>query len=325
MAKSSVAEISPGDQVAGQFLVKGKTLGETRYGKPYLTVRLADKSGEIRGRVWENAREIAASFEKGDVVAIRAMAEVYQEEIQLNISVINKCLPEEVNLADFLPAAERPSEEMLAELKEVLGTITNPYLKGLVAAFFEDEEFLSGFSRCPAAKARHHVYLGGLLEHTLSVVKLAVKVSEHYTEADRDLLVASAFLHDLGKIKELSYTGPFDYTDEGRLLGHILMGVELADAKMKVIPDFPLSVALEIKHMILSHHGQYEFQSPKKPKTLEALILHHIEDMDGKVNDARQRLAKAREEGKAWTDYDRNMGRFWYAGPPPPPEEEDEG
>jgi 3'-5' exoribonuclease len=323
MGKVFISDIKPGDRVSAVFLVAGKTRAETRYGKPYLTLQLMDKSGEITGRVWDRAQELSGRFEAGDLIAVKGAAEVYQQEIQLNISDLNRLEVEEINWADFLPSSERQPEEMLDELKGLLEPIRQPQLAKLVNNLFADEEIMAGFCQVPAAKRRHHVYLGGLLEHTLSVVKLATRVAEHYPEADRDLLLVAALLHDMGKIKELTYEGNFDYTDEGRLLGHILLGVELLDSKVKEIEDFSSELTRLLKHMVLSHHGQYEFQSPKRPKTLEALILHHIEDMDGKVNWARQVLAKARKEGKSWTDFDRLMDRFFYAGPPA--EEEDEG
>ncbi|MEE8450152.1 MAG: HD domain-containing protein [Thermodesulfobacteriota bacterium] len=323
MAKVFVGDIKEGDRVNAAFLVKGKTRAETRYGKPYLTLQLMDRTGEVTGRVWERAQELSARFENGDLIAVKGTAEIYQQEIQLNISDLERCEDEGISWADFLPSAPREPEEMLNELRQLFEPVQRPALVKLVHALFADKEIISGFCQVPAAKRRHHVYLGGLLEHTLSVVKLAARVAEHYPEVDRDLLLVGALLHDLGKIKELTYARGFDYTDEGRLLGHIILGVELVEDKINEIEGFPAELCLLLKHMLLSHHGLYEYQSPKKPKTLEALVLHHIEDMDGKVNWTRQILTKAKREGKRWTSFDRLTDRFFYAGAPS--EEGDEG
>lgn len=314
MPRVSVAEIKPGDQITSTFLVKTKSLGETRFGKPYLSLTLSDNSGVITARVWEDARAMGQLFQKGDLVTVKATADTYQGEVQLSISQLKRCQETEVDLADYLPTSARDPKEMLNELKEMAAGVENPHLFKLLESFLSDDQIVAGLLKAPAAKGRHHVYLGGLLEHTLSVAKLVMAVAEHYPQVNRDLLLVGAILHDTGKIRELTYRGPFDYSDEGRLLGHILMGIEMVESKLRELGGFPVELALLVKHMILSHHGQYQFQSPVLPQTLEALVLHHVENMDAQIDQADNLLAEARKEGRSWTDFDKLMGRFFYLG-----------
>ncbi len=186
------------------------------------------------------------------------------------------------------------------------------YLQALLNAFFQEEKTICLFKRAPAAKGFHHVYLGGLLEHTLSVVRLLEKVSDHYPQLNKDMIIAGGILHDIGKIYEFSYDNIIDYSDEGRLIGHIVMGVEMINKKIAVIPDFPVQLALELRHIILSHHGEFEFGSPKRPKTLEALVVHYIDDMDAKFNAFHTLLTDSTNPDSDWTSYNRFLERFLY-------------
>ena len=318
MPRVSVADIKPGDQVTSTFLVKTKSLGETRDGKPYLTLTLADNSGVTMARVWEDSMATCQPFQQGDLVTVKARADVYQGKAQLIIFQLNRCEEAEVDLADYLPVSDREPKEMLKELKELVAQVRNPDLLKLLESFFSDEQIVAGLLKAPAAKGRHHVHLGGLLEHTLSVAKLTIVVAEHYPQVDQDLLLAGAILHDIGKVRELTYRG--EYTDEGRLLGHILMGIEMVESKLRELEGFPVELALLVKHMLLSHHGQYQFQSPVLPQILEALVLHHIENMDAQIDQAETLIAAARKEGRTWTEFDKLMGRFFYLAKPRPEE-----
>jgi 3'-5' exoribonuclease len=205
---------------------------------------------------------------------------------------------------------------MFAELEGFVASVAVPHLKALLAAFFADAEVVGAFKRAPAAKGFHHVYIGGLLEHTLSVVRLLDVASRHYEGVDRDLLLAGGILHDIGKIREYRYEGLIDYSDEGRLIGHIVIGVEMLDEKIATLEAFPPETAMALRHILLSHHGEMEFGSPKRPKTLEAMIVHQLDDLDAKVNAIQGFVADAPDDASAWTPFHRLFGRFLYKGKP---------
>jgi 3'-5' exoribonuclease len=313
MTRTFIKEIRENEIVEGIFWVKEKATPLARSGAPYLRVRLADRTGEIEGRVWDGVEEFADLFDRDDFIRIKAQATSYQERVQLNIKSIKKVKDTEVSLDEFLPSSTRDPDAMLAELTEIGQEIENTYLKKLVMAFLENEEFTTLFKRAPGAKRLHHSFLGGLLEHTLSVVNLIQKIKGYYEGINHDLLLAGGVLHDIGKVYELSYERSFDYTDVGRLVGHIVMGVEMVDKEIAKIEGFPPELAMLMKHLLLSHHGQYEWGSPTRPMTLEAQILHHLDDLDAKVKGIQEFMQKA-QEGATWTDYHRMFERFFYIG-----------
>lgn len=312
--KIYVSEIKENDKVESFFLVKDKNIAMAKNGKPYINIKLMDRSGEIEGRVWDNAEEIAAYFDKNDIVTVRGRGALYQGKVQLSIIDVRKAPEGSASAEDFLPRSEREPEEMLSELKGIISWIKEPYLKKLMDSFMSDAQFVDLLKTAPAAKGMHHVYIGGLLEHTLSVAHLVTELSRHYTGINKDLLLVGSILHDMGKTKELSYRAAFDYTDVGRLLGHIIIGIQMLDEKIKGIEGFPDKTALLLRHMIASHHGELEFGSPKRPKTLEALLLHHIEDMDAKVNAYQAAITKDVAEESGWTSYQKMFERYLYKG-----------
>jgi 3'-5' exoribonuclease len=313
MERTFIKEIRENDIVEGIFWVKEKATPVSRSGAPHLRVRLADRTGEIEGRVWDGVEQFADLFDRDDFIRIKAQATSYQDRVQLNIKSIKKVKDTEVSLDEFLPSSLRDPEEMLAELTEIIQGIENAYLKQLVMAFLENEEFTPLFKRAPGAKRLHHSFLGGLLEHTLSVVNLIQKIKGYYQGINHDLLLAGGVLHDIGKVYELSYERSFDYTDQGRLVGHIVMGVEMVDKEIARIEGFPSELAMLMKHLLLSHHGLHEWGSPTRPMTLEAQILHHLDDLDAKVKGIQEFMQKA-QEGATWTDYHRMFERFFYIG-----------
>ncbi len=312
MKKLFIKDIKEKTQVESTFLVTRKELGMSRSGAPYLNIRFMDSTGELDARVWENAEELSKGFEKNDVVNVKGYAVSYQGGIQLNVSSIKKLREGEYSLRDYLPSSERDPDEMMKDLDRVIGHIGDRHIRALLTAVFSNRDIRERFKHVPAAKTMHHSYIGGLLEHVLSLCRLAGFIGDHYKEANRDLLTAGAILHDIGKVFELSYTRGFDYTDEGRLIGHITMGVELIERTAKDIPGFPDELKTHLKHMILSHHGQLEFGSPKRPKTLEALLLSFIDDMDAKAQSMTSLMAK--ETGSMWTAYNRFFERYIYRG-----------
>lgn len=305
-------DIKQGEKISSSFLVAEKNMAFSLKGSPYLTVKLKDKTGELDGKVWDNAVEFDQQFKKGDIIAIEGRANTYKNSIQISIVGIKKCNWEEVEPTDYLPGAKGDVGGMFDELIAHVDTVQNEALHTLLYAFLKDEKTAELFKRAPAAKGFHHIYLGGLLEHSLSVVRLLTKIAEHYPHLDRDMLIAGGLLHDIGKIYEFSYDQLIEYSDEGRLIGHIVMGVEMIDKKIAAIPDFPAQLALELRHLILSHHGEFEYGSPKRPKTMEALAVHYVDDLDAKLNAFQALTANSNNADSDWTTYNRFFERYLY-------------
>jgi 3'-5' exoribonuclease len=254
----------------------------------------------------------ADSFEKDDFVQLTGKAVSFQEHLQLNITHIERVGEEEILFSDFFPMAEKDAEEMFRSLIEISQQIKNPHLNQLLQLIWEDEPFVKRFKMAPASKWLHHNYLGGLLEHTLSLVQLVLKNVSHYKGLNLDVLLTASILHDLGKVEELSYQRSFDYSDEGRLLGHIILGIERLEDKIRQLPGFPKDLSTLLKHLLLSHHGQYIWGSPKRPMTLEAVMLHFLDDMDAKINGVQQFIKKQVPEGSKWSAYHRIFEQYFY-------------
>jgi 3'-5' exoribonuclease len=310
--KTYINEIKDNDQVDSLFLVKEKSSGITKTGNAYLKLKLVDHSGEIEGRIWTSVETFADSFEKDDFVHIMGKAVSFQEHLQLNITQIERIGEEEILFSDFFPMAEKDIDEMFHSLIEISQEIKNPHLSQLLQLFWEDESFIKRFKMAPASKWLHHNYLGGLLEHTFSLVQLVLKNVSHYIGLNLDLLLTASILHDLGKVDELSYHRSFDYSDEGRLLGHIILGLERVEDKIRQLPDFPKDLSTLLKHLLLSHHGQYIWGSPKRPMTLEAVMLHYLDDMDAKMNGIQQFIKKQVPDGSRWSAYHRIFEQYFY-------------
>ena len=305
-----VKDIRKDDQVKGLYLVKVKKRGATKKGDPYLSVTLADRTGDIEARVWEKAVELDPLFKEGDILEVEASAVLYMDQVQLTVS--NLRIPKgPPDPAFFLETSPRDPSEMLSSLKQTLRSLSNPHLKSLVDRFLTDHSFITLFKRAPAAKNFHHGYLSGLLEHTLSVCEMILPVVSHYPELDKDLLLAGAFLHDIGKVKEFCFERQIDYTDEGRLLGHIILGVGMVEEKLGELKGFPQDLALRLKHLILSHHGEFDFGSPKRPKFLEAFALHLVDDLDAKMNGLSRFMKRDRQDGN-WTEFNRLFERYFF-------------
>ncbi len=310
-----IKDIRERDHVTGSFLVTRKETGISKSGKPYLNLKLMDCSGELEARVWEDAEELAKRFQKNDIVSIKGFAVAYQGGLQVNVTSINALAGNEYDIRDYLPSSRKDPAAMMGELDGIISGMKDPNLKALLTSVFKDPDVRALFSLAPAAKTMHHPYLGGLLEHTLSICGLADKITGHYKNGiNRDLLLAGAMLHDIGKIYELSYRRSFDYTDEGRLLGHITMGIELIDRKMRQIQAFPEKLSVLLKHMLLSHHGHLEFGSPKRPKTIEAIILYYLDDLDAKVSTVQALAENERDKDSSWTPYQKLFDRYIYKG-----------
>ena len=315
VSEQGIAELSSGDRVDGQFLVARKELRDTRAGKKFLDLTLMDRTGRrVTARVWEEAVTIAEGFEQGDVVSVVGKAEVYREELQLRLDRVRAVPPEEADPTEFLPRTKKDMKALEARLAEIVKSIGEPHLRELLVGLFRDAEFRKRFEAAPGAKTLHHAYVGGLCEHTVEVVELCEKVAEVFPELDRDLLVTAAVLHDIGKMEELSWGTAFDYTDAGKLVGHLVLGERLVRERAEKVEGFPEELKLRLSHMILSHHGTGEFGSPKAPMTAEAIALHHAEDLDAKVNMFLGEIGRAREQGRKWTERHFLLGRSLYVG-----------
>jgi 3'-5' exoribonuclease len=310
--KTYVNEIKENENVDSLFLVREKSSGVTKAGNAYLKLRLGDRSGEMEGRIWTSVGGLAESFEKDDFVHAKGRAVSFQEHLQLNITHIERVGEEDIVLSDFFPVSEKDIDGMFQSLTEIRQQVKNQYLYQLLRLFWEDESFIEQFKIAPASKWLHHTYLGGLLEHTLSLTQLVLKNASQYEGLNLDLLLTASILHDLGKVDELSYRRSFDYSDEGRLLGHIILGIEKVEAKIRQLPDFPKDLSTLLKHLLLSHHGQYTWGSPKKPMTLEAVILHYLDDMDAKMNGIKQFLKTQVPDGSRWSSYHRTFEQVFY-------------
>lgn len=284
MAKQMVNELVANESVNTHFLIKAKSLLPFRK-KPghYLNLILADRTGEIPGRIWDNAEQVASHFEIGDVVHVRGQVEEYQGQRQIIIKQVQLREPLEYDEADFVKISTRPPAEMLRQLDENIETIQNPHLHGLVQTLLTDEEIRRRFAQAPGAKALHHAYVGGLLEHTLNVTEITKTTAQLHPELNRDLLVAAALLHDLGKIYELDGEMVLDYTNPGRLVGHVVLTDRIVTSYIAQLPDFPPDLADLLSHLVLSHHGEREWGAPIMPAIPEACALHYADNLDARV------------------------------------------
>ena len=316
MAKILVQDILPNQDVKTALVVREKQLRVARSGSQFLTLKLVDRTGEITGRVWERASEICDSISVRGVVAVTGRSEQFRDELQLQISNIVPLPSDRVDPTDFLPVCPESIDLLFDRLKELSASLKSRTLHRLMAHFWGDAEIMERFKLAPAAKSMHHAYLGGLLEHTVSVASLVARLCELYPGLDRDLLVVGAFLHDIGKIDEFVYDLCIDYSTSGRLLGHMVLGLEILESKIRKLKGFPREEALMLKHLILSHHGEYQFGAVKLPMTREAMMLHFADDLDAKMNSVGRILSNPRDGDSSWTSYQPLFERFFFKGFP---------
>mgnify|MGYP001070813317 CR=1 FL=1 len=303
-------EFQPNDEVLTTLLVQAKEVRQKKTGEPYLSLVLSDRTGEIDAKMWDNVAEVINAFERDDFVKVKGRLHVYNNRLQLTIHKLRKLEESEVDLADYLPASKRDPDEMLAELRQIGASIENPHLKALVELFLQDEQVATLYKRAPAAKYIHHAYLGGLIEHVISLCHLCRMAARHFATLDGDLLLAGAILHDVGKIHELTYERSFGYSSEGQLVGHIAIGLRLLEQKLRQLPEFPAKLRLLVEHLVVSHHGTLEFGSPKLPLFPEALVLHYLDDLDAKLDCMRAILEQDRQVEGHWTSYNTALERM---------------
>ena len=278
-------------------------------GDPYLSLTLADRTGELDAKMWDNAAEVLDTFDRDDFIKVKGLVQIFQNRLQLTIHKLQRLEDSDVAFSDYFPASKRDPAEMESELRAVVAGIGNPHLKALLEAVFGDEKLMAAYRIAPAAKSIHHAFLSGLIEHVLSMVALARFTAAHYAGVDADLVITGVLLHDIGKIQELVYARTFGYSDEGQLIGHIVMGVKMVDEKARTIPGFPPRLLTLVEHLILSHHGTLEYGSPKIPLFPEALLLHHLDNLDSKMEAMRQTVERDQRIEGVWTGYNPALER----------------
>lgn len=319
MTRSFISDWNDGDIVEEVLLVRDKQVRTNRNGNMYLQLDLDDRTGSISARHWNSTESESRSFEPADFLLVKGKVQLFQSQMQLIINSFQKVDSAKVNLADFIPTTTKDIGELVGELRVILGGVKNPFLTAIANAYLMDEKFMDGLTRAPAGIRNHHAYLGGLLEHIVSVLKIADRLGDLYPELDHDLLKLGIFLHDLGKVRELSYERTFSYSDEGQLVGHLVIGVEMLNDKLLVAGELlgepiPQELVLELKHLILSHHGTYEFGSPKLPMTPEAIALHHLDNLDAKIHNFSRTIRDDLNQDSTWTPYDHGLSRKLFKG-----------
>lgn len=300
-----ISELREGGRIQDVYLCKYRQSAVTKNGKNYETVILQDRTGQIEAKIWDPTSDAIGEFDALDYIYVAGTVSMFNGSLQASLKQVRKADEGEYVPSDYLPVTKQNTKVMYQELMGYAGSVKNPYLSALLKSFFiEDNEFASSFVKHSAAKTVHHSFVGGLLEHTLSVTRLCGYIAEHYPAVNRDLLITAAILHDIGKTAELSFFPTNEYTDEGQMLGHIMIGAEMIHDRASSIEGFPAVLETELKHCILAHHGEYEFGSPKKPAIIEAIALNLADNLDAKLETMSEVLENAAGNDK-WLGYNR--------------------
>ena len=314
-----VDQLRDGDNLDDVYLVTDKQLRANRNGNLYLLLELRDRTGGISARLWNAGENVARGFDPGDFLQAAGKVQLFQGSLQVILNTVERVEAQKVDLNDFLPHTEQSVPKLMERLRNYLLRLGNPHLRALAECFLMDDAFVSAFSTCPAGVKLHHAYIGGLLEHVVSMMDAAEKLLPLYPGVDRDLVLTGVFLHDAGKTKELTYTRAFGYSDSGQLVGHIPLAVEMLSLAAAKVPELtgetiPRELMLRLQHMILSHHGELVYGSPKVPMTPEAMLLHLIDLLDTRMHMVLRELKEDRNNPSAWTPYNANLGRRVYKG-----------
>ena len=302
-------ELEPNRVITTSFLVHSKEIRQKKSGELYLSLLLGDRTGEVDAKMWDNVAEVIDAFERDDFVKVKGLIQVFHNRPQLTIHKMRRMDDSEIEYGDYFPCSRRDPDQMWTELRQIVAGLGNPHLKALLEALLDDPDVASRYRRAPAAKQIHHAFLGGLMEHVLSLAALARLAAAHYPILDLDLLMTGVVLHDIGKIYELTYERGFSYSNEGQLLGHINIGLRMVADKLRGLPDFPPRLRTLVEHMILSHHGHMEFGSPKLPQFPEALALHYLDDMDSKLECMRALIENDRQLEGCYTTFSPALER----------------
>ena len=319
MPRVFVNQLADGSPVDEVFLLADRQLRANRHAETYLLAQLRDKTGQVSGLLWNVTESSIAQLQVGDYVKVKGKIQLFQGNLQLIMNRIDKVAADGLNQADFVQETSVNSTRLLTRLKEILLSIDDAPLRTLMECFLDDEEFMARLAQAPAGIRLHHAYAGGLLEHIVNLLETITRIADLYPNVDSRLLLAGAFLHDIGKVRELEFDAVFGYTDEGQLIGHLVQGVEmvnehLPEAERRLGSPFPKETLLRVKHMLLSHHGTYEFGSPKLPMTPEAIALHHLDNLDAKVNEYTTLIASDPNSQSTWTPYQATMQRKIFKG-----------
>ena len=319
MGRRYVNQLGEQDSVAEVFRAGEKQLRPNRNGNLYLQLELSDRTGSVGARMWNAGETLYRSFENGDYVRVEGTSQRFQGAMQVILTHLEKVEAKEVDPDEFTPVAAVDVDQLVVRMGELLRGMANPHLRNLAECFLLDEEFMGKLARAPAGVKHHHAYLGGLLEHVVTVMEVAWRIAPCYGQLDPDLLLFGAFLHDVGKTDELSYEREFTYSDEGQLLGHLVMGVRLLEEKARQAEKlsgepFPAELLLRLKHVIVSHHGEYEYGSPKLPMTLEAVALFCLDNLDAKISAFSQQMRDDPNVGSPWTNFNPSLGRKLFKG-----------
>jgi 3'-5' exoribonuclease len=295
--------------ITSSFVVASKQVKPKKNGDPYLALTLADRSGQIEAKMWDNVESFLDAFEQEDFLKVKGLINRYKNRFQLTIHKLRRLEEGEIDYTDYLPKTTKDIGELWRTLADFVSTFENPHLKALVELFMADPDIAERYRNAPAAKSLHHAYIGGLLDHVVSLFRSCDLVSRNYPQINRDLLLTGAFFHDIGKVQELTYNRSFSYTTRGQLLGHMIIELEMVQAKLVQLPDFPAELKTLIEHLIISHHGQYDFGSPKLPMFPEALMLHYLDDLDSKMEAMRAHFDREHGLEGPWTSYNPSLGR----------------
>ena len=306
-----IESLRPRDRVQTTLIIRSRELQSSRDGKPYLSMVLGDKTGEVEARLWADAEDWFGKLLDGMFLMVSGKVNTYQNRLQLTIEHLAPLDPSEVKLEDFLAASPVSLEPLYTELVAIFSRVGNPWVRKLSLSLLTDPEISDRYKRCPAAKTIHHAFLGGLLCHSMQLIRLVDAVVPNYEDVDRDILLFGAAFHDFGKVFELAFDRSIEYTDEGKLVGHIAIGVTLLDQHMSRIPDFPKALGFHLKHLILSHHGKLDFGSPKVPQTVEAEVLHLLDTLDSRIQSI-QHFMKADKSPSRWTGFHKTYQRSYY-------------
>lgn len=319
MSRRFINTLVDGETIDEVFLLADKQLRANRNAEIYLLAQLRDRTGQISGLLWNVREESLSHISAGQFVRIRGKVQLYQGNLQVILTHITLENSDDLDPSDFIPKTSVETDRLFARLREILQTIERRPLRTLMDFYLNDQSLMSGLARCPAGVKLHHAYHGGLLEHIVNLLETAVRIVDLYPPVDRDLLLVGIFLHDLGKVRELGFDTTFLYTDEGQLIGHLVIGIEMLNDKLAMTEQalgesLPEEQVLRIKHMIVSHHGTYEFGSPKLPMTPEAIFLHHLDNLDAKVNEFQSLIVSDPNTEAHWTPFNANLGRKLFKG-----------
>ena len=295
--------------IISSFVVVSKQVKPKKSGEPYLALTLGDRCGQIEAKMWDNVEDALDAFEPEDFLKVKGLLNKYRNRFQLTIHKLRRLADSEVDFADYLPKTSKNIDDLWRTLEDYVNSFQDPNLRALVQLFMADPEIAAAYRSAPAAKSLHHAYIGGLLDHVVSLFRSCELVCQNYPQINRDLLLTGAFLHDIGKIYELTYNRSFSYTSRGQLLGHMIIELEMLQSKIVQLPAFPNELKTLIEHLIISHHGQYEFGSPKLPMFPEALMLHYLDDLDSKMESMRAHFEREAENESSWTSYNASLGR----------------